>query len=489
MADELLHVFKFSGDTDKSMPGVMDIPANVEEHKQQAFVPGNTKLRPPFKASRRIPELDGLRGLAIGMVVLVHYVWFAYLIHPTKLSGLLYGLSRPLWSAVDLFFVLSGFLIGGNLLDSHNCSNYFSQFYIRRFCRLLPVYFLFVGFAAVVYRFVYHPIGSPVDIFFDGRLPWLAYLTFGQNLWMAKLNRIGPLVLAITWAFAVEVQFYFVMPAIIRLVRSSALPYICIAGIVAAPFLRLYFVYGFKDNLWATYLLLPSRMDSLLMGLLCAYCVRRPKIWAFLNERPGAVWKVLLTLFVGTPVLITNGIPFTLMWVVVGYGWTALFYSAILILVLTNFKHRLSRVFRSRVLTGLGSISYGVYLFHTIIYSLCMWLFFRLGFRVAGWNGLGATALILAITLGFSKLSWEYFEKPIIRWSHDARLTRESALHHPTPTAIPATFSVTELHFGYVSTQSFFHAHSWRRATKLPTHSSSPNPEILPPDIGLSGRP
>jgi peptidoglycan/LPS O-acetylase OafA/YrhL len=398
------------------MSGVLEIMGQIEGRKRE--VAPATKVESRLDLSRRIPELDGLRGAAIGMVVIVHYVWFALLDHPSILLGHLFSLSRPLWSAVDLFFVLSGFLIGGNLLDARDSPNYFSTFYIRRFCRVLPIYFLFIGLLWLGYRFVYRPVGAPLDVLFAARLPWYSYLSFAQNLWMAKLNSIGPPILAITWAFAVEVQFYLLVPAIIRLVRRSALPYIFITGIAIAPVVRLFIMYKFPANLWATYVLLPCRMDSLFFGLFCAYRLREPGVWDWLIKKRKVLWMALLAMLAGVLILNTGAGPFAFWWETVGYGWVSMFYSTVLILAITNSQSLLSRTLRSRVLTGLGTISYGLYLFHASIYGFCIWLLARHGYHVRGWMDFGVTTLILAATLAFGKLSWQYFERPIVRWSH-----------------------------------------------------------------------
>src|SRR6266852_1629546 len=90
----------------------------------------------------RIPELDGLRGIAIGTVLFFHYFFFIAAVPPgSVLSYLMVG-GRMGWSGVDLFFVLSGFLIGGILLDARDSSNFFCVFYLRRFFRIIPAYLL-----------------------------------------------------------------------------------------------------------------------------------------------------------------------------------------------------------------------------------------------------------------------------------------------------------------------------------------------------------
>lgn len=148
----------------------------------------------------RSPELDGLRGTAILMVVVYHWVHnhSKSTILPHKLEGLLsYG-----WSGVDLFFVLSGFLIGGILLDARDSANYFKVFCVRRSCRILPLYGALCLLSAAIF---YAHIGTHAWLY-DGSVPWYAYLTFGQNFWMAKADGAGfgaGNIAGITWSLAV----------------------------------------------------------------------------------------------------------------------------------------------------------------------------------------------------------------------------------------------------------------------------------------------
>ncbi len=371
----------------------------------------------PLDLTRRIPELDGMRGAAIAMVIFVHYFWFVLTPPTSKLVLDFQAATRLTFSAVDLFFVLSGFLIGGNLLGARDSLNYFSTFYIRRFCRVLPIYFLFLALVGLAYVLIYRPIGARLDWVFSGNMPWYSYALFIQNFWAAKANNGGPPILSPTWAFAIEVQFYLLVPALIRYVRKSALPYIFTSGIVIAPILRLYLIHLSRTNLGATYVLLPCRMDSLFFGLLCAYYLRQPEIWKQLIERRDMVWCVFVILLAGMPILNTKGIPFTLLWMAIGYEWMSLFFATVLILAVTNPDSRLSGVLRWRWLTGLGTISYGVYLFHVGIDGLCMGL-------ISGhplllhWKDFGVTLLALAISISIGNLSWRYVEKPMMRWGH-----------------------------------------------------------------------
>jgi peptidoglycan/LPS O-acetylase OafA/YrhL len=385
-------------------------------HEVESLAPSDSPS--PLNFARRIPELDGMRGMAIIVCLFFHYVTIAIVARPPELLGYVHTTTRILWAGVDLFFVLSGFLIGGILLDARTSPNYFSTFYIRRFCRILPIFFLFSILVGIAYHFVYPAFGAPVDWIFAGNVPWYANLSFAQNFWMAKLNTVGPPILAITWSLAVEEQFYLALPIIIRFVRRSALPYVFIAGIIIAPLLRLFLIHRFRDHLWATYVLLPCRMDSLLLGALCAYSVREPGLWSRLVKGRNTMWVVFFALLAGMPLLNSKGIPFTLLYATVGYGWMSLFFATVLMLALTDSQSLISRVMRVKWLASLGEIGYSVYLFHLGIYCFCMWLLTTHGWLLASWKDFGVTLLAAAITITFAKLSWVYFERPIVRWGH-----------------------------------------------------------------------
>lgn len=105
-----------------------------------------------LRSDKRIPELDGLRGIAIGLVLFVHY-----LIVPFNISGRVAKALTLAWSGVDLFFVLSGFLLGGILMDNRESKGYYKAFYARRFFRIFPLYYAFLAFLfalSVLLRFV-----------------------------------------------------------------------------------------------------------------------------------------------------------------------------------------------------------------------------------------------------------------------------------------------------------------------------------------------
>jgi peptidoglycan/LPS O-acetylase OafA/YrhL len=102
-----------------------------------------------FPELRRVPELDGLRGVAILIVIVYHYVGTGPKSPPGSVLGIVRDSFRIGWSGVDLFFILSGFLIGGILLDARSSPKYFQTFYLRRVHRILPIYYLLVAVYAL----------------------------------------------------------------------------------------------------------------------------------------------------------------------------------------------------------------------------------------------------------------------------------------------------------------------------------------------------
>jgi peptidoglycan/LPS O-acetylase OafA/YrhL len=398
------------------MSSSAEIPGQVGELEQMLAHESMAELRTPQVFAGRIPELDGLRGAAIAMVLFFHYVSYAIKARPAGVFGYLFLRTRLFWCGVDLFLVLSGFLIGGILLDARDSPHYFKTFYVRRICRIVPIYFLFLGVVALASWLLYRPIGQPLDWVFAGNLPWYAYASFTQNIWMVERNDLGSLVLVITWSLALEEQFYLLLPAVIRFVRRSALPYVFLTGIFIAPALRIFIALRYPQNHWAPYLLLPCRMDAFFLGALCAFYLREPESWRMLVRRRNSIYYALAILLAGT--LVLNESPIAISMQSIGYDWVALLFTTALLLALTDSSGVLARALSARWLRGFGKIAYNVYLFHMLFYGMCISLLTGHGYLLSGWKDLGATLFALAITLTFAKLSWRYFENPIVRWGH-----------------------------------------------------------------------
>src|SRR6266478_6063614 len=185
----------------------------------------------------RIPELDGLRGLAILLVVLFHFITYSYhgpshtaLSYFTKLFGL--G-----WSGVDLFFVLSGFLIGGILLDVRESPRYFGTFYLRRIHRILPVYYVWILFYALIFCMPLGWFPATLEVSRSHLSVAPRYVFFLQNM-AYQQGHFQWVWFAVTWSLAVEEQFYLIAPPLIRFLSNSRFAILSVAAVVFCPVLR-----------------------------------------------------------------------------------------------------------------------------------------------------------------------------------------------------------------------------------------------------------
>ena len=148
---------------------------------------------------RYIPQFDALRGLAVSIVMLYH-------LHKDVPALHLHTLFRHGWVGVDLFFVLSGFLITGILVESKDSPRYLRNFYARRILRIWPLYF-----ALLLVCFLLIPWVKPESAraLKEACGPPFVYFLFLQNLFPTYVG-IGPLT--ITWSLAIEEQFYLFWP-------------------------------------------------------------------------------------------------------------------------------------------------------------------------------------------------------------------------------------------------------------------------------------
>jgi len=358
----------------------------------------------PRTARSRVPELDGLRGLAILTVLVYHYFAIPWRPPPGPTWAWTSKVLLLGWSGVDLFFVLSGFLIGGILLDARKSPGYFRVFYLRRACRILPIYALTLGAVA------------SVPMLRGGVFPWWTYATFTQNVAMARAGAFGAVGLAVTWSLAIEEQFYLTLPPLIRWLSPTRVVLLGIGTILAAPALRaLLYLGGWT---MAPYFLMPCRADALMIGVVAAWSVRAPTVRAGLVQFRHGLTAAAVIGAVGAALLARWRPGFTsFRMITFGYSWLGLWYGVVLLIAVTNPDHLISRALRLRPLRALGSIAYGVYLIHLIALVVCTtimstWL------RSLPLRTVGSTTLALGVTLLLAQCSWTWFERPIVRHGH-----------------------------------------------------------------------
>jgi len=239
----------------------------------------------------RIPELDGIRGLAILLVLVWHYGANEILVANGSWQAYALATLRLTWSGVDLFFVLSGFLIGGILYDAKRSGSYYRTFYLRRIHRICPLYFIWLTLFVVGLYFVHN--GRPLRDLFNLDLPWWSYPLFIQNLFMHK--DFGAQWLAITWSLAVEEQFYLILPLLVRNLSNRGITMLAAASILGAPVVRG--ILWLSGNVYfGPYTLLSSRADAFGFGVLVALACRNKRVWEWLASRRQHLYWAYLAL-------------------------------------------------------------------------------------------------------------------------------------------------------------------------------------------------
>jgi peptidoglycan/LPS O-acetylase OafA/YrhL len=393
---------------------------------------------PALNLSGRIPELDGLRGFAIGMVVVWHYFVLTVQARPASPLAYFMALFRLTWSGVDLFFVLSGFLIGGILLDARKATNYFQVFYKRRFFRIVPIYTAFLLAIAVMNFTVERIHYTGFTWLTQDSLPWYSFWTFTQNFWAAHSVAPNAVALAVTWSLAVEEQFYLTLPLIVRFFAGRRLLVCVLAGICMAPMSRVAIRFFWPHNWAAGFCLMPCRADALLLGVLAAILVR-DSTWRNRIQTNRLFFAISMPMFLLGIAFLNLKAPSMENPLMQSLGYTslALFYVSVLLYSVTRPGSLVSRCLRFKWLGWLGGIAYGTYLFHQFILGISPSHF---------WGGYpkiqdGPTLLValesLALTLIVARLSWRYFEGPLIRFGHGSSYRFGESVSKPVSRSEP----------------------------------------------------
>jgi peptidoglycan/LPS O-acetylase OafA/YrhL len=377
-------------------------------------------------SSARIPQLDGLRGVAILLVIGTHYLhdW-----QRGAFDSLLNRVVSPFrlgWTGVDLFFVLSGFLIGGILLDNRAAKNYFSVFYLRRLHRIVPIYFLWITLYVLTIVFAgawlanYIPLGAaplhPVPYFY----------LFLQNYHNFPFAPLMWAWLGVAWSLGVEEQFYLLAPPLIRYLSLEKLRLCLLATLLIAPLLRVFVYFHIPDGFYFMYTWMPCRADSLALGVLAALFWRDGSIarWYAANRR--LFFFALVLLLIPVVILLTpvsfflkkSLLPHTVGMGTLGYSCFALLFTALLLLCLLEPAGLWSRFLRLGFLRELGTVSYCLYLIHFGTLYLAHGIILHARPRIYDLPGLGVTAFAFLLSYVLAKLSWIYFEQPLVRRGH-----------------------------------------------------------------------
>lgn len=306
---------------------------------------------------QHVKSLDGVRGVAVLLVVLFHA-----------------GLLHPGWIGVQIFFVLSGFLITGILIREKErpFGEFITRFYWRRTLRIFPLYFVFLAMAAIAYQLTGEPSSLAAD--------WPSLITYTTNFGRLREVDVGPAFVHL-WSLAVEEQFYLLWPLLIFLLSIAAFKRVVLALLILCPLVRLglYFVFDGNSHDWIgrnIYSLPISQFDAFAAG--AAIYVWR--LQSLPNARRWFLIALAATAFFGASVILHDhyfyknafkasfGYSMYLLpdWGFVwGYSILNVVSALGVICALQGIK-----VLESPVLVRIGVVSYGIYVYHVPLFML-----------------------------------------------------------------------------------------------------------------------
>jgi peptidoglycan/LPS O-acetylase OafA/YrhL len=360
--------------------------------------------------------------MAILLVIFFHYTNGEPL---TRLSGAAYYLQRGAacgWTGVNLFFALSGFLIGGILIDARGSNSYFRTFYIRRFFRIIPIYYLWI----CLYVGLVSAAGTAIRLHsFSGKtLPRgfevYAHFLFIQNLipydWSAQPGLFGswfgPL-----WSLAVEEQFYLLAPLIIWWLSPRRLPAVLLGMICGFPFLRIaLFLHVHRLDVTR---LMPSHADALALGVLVAIVWRAPTCRLWLTQNIHSIYWLAALFFAGFGFLWwyapnSGSLPMASF----GFTWIAIFYALLIVIVLVASNGWIARAMRARWLREVGRVSYCMYIIHLVVDLLLHFVLLHARPQITTLRGVGVSLLAAVVTYMLALVSWKILEGPLVKIGH-----------------------------------------------------------------------
>jgi peptidoglycan/LPS O-acetylase OafA/YrhL len=349
-------------------------------------------------SGRYLPQLDGVRAIAVGLVLLVHCVIVPE--HGLAAWALRHTLSNG-WIGVDLFFALSGYLITSILLRAKSRPHYFRNFYARRFLRIFPLYYAIIGILAAAAAWL--PFG-PL------RPAW-PYLTYTSNLWLVfSGHEWAPL--GHTWSLAIEEQFYLFFPILVLWLDKRRLRQLLWLLVILSPAIRV--VTNARTFPGASSFATFCRLDILAMGALIAIAFDGR---TELSDNAVQRLRLALGVFVTTSAIL---------WLTKQLDFKKVFFNAIgltiveataalfVCVVLVAPGQVLGKLLQLPFAVSMGRISYGIYLIHYPVVRIV-----EGQVRQHMGDSWSRTAVIagtsIALTLVIAILSWLLFERPILR--------------------------------------------------------------------------
>ncbi|HKY73215.1 MAG TPA: acyltransferase [Nitrospira sp.] len=354
----------------------------------------------------RILELDGFRAAAV-LMIFVHHLFFGWPLDPAAFSWMPRVVVEAIahgWLGVDLFFILSGFLITGILLDSRQSAHYFRNFYMRRTLRIVPLYFTCI----LLMSFAYPGAGA----YFVLSLLFLA--NFHYQFGVSAPH--GP---SIFWSLAIEEHFYLLWPLLVRLLTRTSLFALTVILVFGTPILRGICAYLGMDPELQIYLYSFFRFDGLALGAILALWVRsryysRDSAWTLAGVLLGFVFLVTV---IGWPFGIMG--TKTVASLAFRYTQAQFVFASAIALALAYRGSRITGILRSRFARITADLSYCIYLIHLALGDAYYSVLHSSGLNDEYFGPLGALAVrslvIATLTFGLAALSKRFLEDPFLR--------------------------------------------------------------------------
>jgi peptidoglycan/LPS O-acetylase OafA/YrhL len=374
-------------------------------------------------SDNRLGALDGLRGVAVLAVIACHIQAF-FPKQPTKwIERLYYGFVAMGWSGVDLFFVLSGFLITRILLENKGSDRYFSSFYGRRILRIWPLYYGLCALAIIIIPAIHIDYFSRSSYFWTSDGDTFYYWVFLNNFYnILPIRQNTPFLLA-TWSLGIEEQFYLIWPLLIwRLGARAALRAILIV-FVTTILLRNALYFGGYASAETVYYMTFTHLDGIAIGSILSIA------WVKRNNFSVLLQLFRLQLYVSAPLLLLisaycslypsglSHISLHPIMIAAGYTLCALTFSGLLLNCIDR-DNVVTNLFNLSVLRSCGRYSYAMYLFHFPILFFVVILIRRLGADSGRWFQIliGPTVAItgLFVTYLAAALSWHALERRVL---------------------------------------------------------------------------
>ncbi len=344
-------------------------------------------------------ELDGLRGIAI-LLVMIHRLWprSGALARYQSIAGL--G-----WIGVDLFFVISGFLIAGILLDTKGEADFLRNFYVRRALRIFPLFYLFIGGMLLTFPMLTGGYAHSAYLERSGSPLW-DLLQLG-NLPEGVLGKDPPYWIAPVWSLAIEEQFYLSFPWLVRALDRRQLTTVLCGALVLAPIVRTGALLAFPQLDRFQYQFTVCRIDTIAAGCLLALVIRMPAPAQPRQLTLAVIAAAAVAISIATGLDRTSTFGRTL-----GYSVVALGFAALTLAVVRARGSAPLAWLRFPPLCYLGKICFGLYLLHRPADTIVGGFAHRLGISVDAW---WLIPVKIAGAVAFATLTWRLLERPFLR--------------------------------------------------------------------------